>query len=139
MLRCVLCVCIWGAPSWTVVLGFPCAHAAVSAVAARACSIISIAHCLTCEPWYQVNFSGNFVRAEVANSIIHGVGLALSVMGAFPQGSRARASRDPAHLLGVIAYCVGLIGMYLSTTLGHSLFWLEGTSRFFRLIDKVTM
>ena len=66
------------------------------------------------------------------------VGLFLSVVGAVPLLSAARAAGDPARLLGVSLYVGGLIAFYASATLNHSLF-LTDASRVFRLIDHAAV
>ena len=82
----------------------------------------------------EVRISGNFVHEEIFNSIIHGVGLAGSILGAFPLLSAARSSGDGARLGGCILYVIGLVTFYASSTLNHSLF-LTDARHVFRLID----
>ena len=97
----------------------------------------------------EVRISGNFVQEEVFNSIVHGLGLVLSLIGAFPLLSKASANSSLSsmnmynnntvlssnyHLLGCLIYVAGLIAFFGSSTLNHSLF-LTDASKVFRLVD----
>jgi hemolysin III len=79
-----------------------------------------------------VIIGGNFVAQEVASSIIHGVGLLLTVVGAFPLLSKGRRGADGIELLSYAIYLAGLLGWFATALLHHSLFQLS--YNFFRSI-----
>ena len=90
-------------------------------------------------PEVQVKYSGNFVSWEVYNSVIHGIGLLLSTVGAVPLLTKARASGSVAQIVGAGLYTLGLLGMFLASTLGHSLFFLTSSSPWLRVLDKLSI
>lgn len=73
----------------------------------------------------EVRIAGNFVREEMVNAGVHAVGLLLSIAGAFPLLARARAEGDNRLLVGYIVYLAGLISLFATSTLNHSLHMLE--------------
>jgi len=90
-------------------------------------------------PEVEVRYSGNFVSWEVYNSIIHGIGLALALFGSVPLLTRARGSGHLGHFISTCAYVCGIAGFFLSSTLGHSLFFMESTTTFLRQMDKLSI
>ena len=64
---------------------------------------------------------------RITSHNIAAVGLALSVIGAVPLYSVARAAADPAWIFGVTAYVVPLVAFYASSTLNHSLFLTDAS------------
>jgi hemolysin III len=86
-----------------------------------------------------VRWGGNLVNQEVVHSIIHGVGLLMAVIGAFPLLHKAREGTTNWHLISVIVYTFGLITFYVTATLRHSLFFLESTSRTLRVLDHMSV
>lgn len=83
-----------------------------------------------------VRWAGNLVNQEITHSIIHGVGLLLSIVGAVPLIQKAQAG-SIAQLVSVLVYVAGLVTFYVMATLRHSLFFLESTSRTLRVLDHM--
>jgi hemolysin III len=78
----------------------------------------------------EVRIAGNFVREEMVNAAVHGVGLLLSLVGIFPLLARARASGDSGVVAGSVAYLVGLVSLFATSTLNHSLHMLDSHASF---------
>lgn len=57
---------------------------------------------------------------EIMNTLTHGAGLAASLIGAAGLVGMARGSGNPLAMPSVIAYCVSLVLVYLSSTLYHA-------------------
>lgn len=83
-------------------------------------------------PRITVRVSGNFVKEEIAAAAIHGTGLVAAVAATFPLLRAKQASTG--LFVGTILYCVGVIALFASSTLNHSLF-LTDSAQVFRLID----
>ena len=89
---------------------------------------------------------------------MHGIGLIMSLCGAIPLVQSVQQSDDPRyavtlsachlqpsmiavapsvcrHFWGVLVYLFTLLGMYASSTLGHSFFMYRRTANVFRMID----
>lgn len=60
-------------------------------------------------------------REELANSITHGSGLVLSLLGAAILLPHALRSGDPLTVLGVVIYLTGLVGVYAASFLSHAI------------------
>ena len=90
-------------------------------------------------PDVDVRYSGNFVSWEVYNSIIHGIGLTLALFGSVPLLTRARGSGRVGHVISTAAYVCGIAGFFLSSTLGHSLVFMDSTTSFLRQMDKLSI
>jgi hemolysin III len=71
---------------------------------------------------------------EIANSITHGLGAALSVAGLTLLVTFASFSGDGWHLASVIVYGTSMILLYLASTLYHSLRH-PGAKRLFKILD----
>jgi hemolysin III len=75
-----------------------------------------------------VLIGSNLIRLEVVSSVIHAVGLVLTVFGAFPLIDKGRrADAGPAELLSYVIYLSGLLGWFSTALLRHSLFQLGST------------
>jgi hypothetical protein len=73
-------------------------------------------------------------QEEVFNSVVHGAGLLLAVIGAFPLLHKARAAATTAQMMGLVTYIAALIAFFASSTLQHSLHLTDATV-VLRLID----
>src|SRR5215218_10713522 len=71
---------------------------------------------------------------EIANSIIHGIALLVSVAGLPALIMAASGHRDPLHTIGAVVFGITLVLMYLSSTLYHAVPVPE-TKRILRKID----
>jgi len=85
-------------------------------------------------PELTVRIGGNLVREEVWNAVVHGIGLLLAAIGAFPLLQKARSAEDRGLFFGCVAYCVGINVFFASSTLRHSLF-LADSANLFQLVD----
>lgn len=83
----------------------------------------------------EVRIGGNLMKEEIINSVIHGTGLVLSLIGAVPLLTRGAelGSRWP-----FVPYLAGLVAFFASATLNHSLF-LSNLSYVFRLVDHAAV
>jgi len=66
--------------------------------------------------------------------VVHGAGLLLAVIGAFPLLHKARATSTTGQMMGIITYVASLVAFFASSTLQHSLH-LTDASVVLRLID----
>jgi len=73
---------------------------------------------------------------ELANSLTHGLGLALSVVGSAVLLNRAMLYGDELQVIGVAVYGFTLIALYAASTLSHS-FQQPRLRHFFRTVDQV--
>jgi hemolysin III len=73
---------------------------------------------------------------ELANSLTHGIGLALSIVGTVVLVNRAMLYGDDLQVAGVIVYGFTLIALYAASTLSHS-FEQPRLRHFFRTVDQV--
>lgn len=73
---------------------------------------------------------------ELANSITHGLGLALSVVGTVLLVNRGLAYGDTLQVIGVSVYGATLVALYAASTLSHS-FADPRRRHFFRTVDQV--
>jgi hemolysin III len=73
---------------------------------------------------------------ELANSISHGLGLVLSIVGLFALVMVAGKIGTPRHAVGCGVYGASLVTLYAASTLFHS--WPAGElKRFFLLLDHI--
>ena len=76
-----------------------------------------------------VHIGGNLVRLEILASVTHGLGLALTLVGAFFLLSKERApATSTLELTSYIVYLVGLAAWFLTALLRHSLLQLAGST-----------
>ena len=76
----------------------------------------------------EVKIAGNFIREEMFNAGVHGIGLLLSIIGAFPLLAHAQTIGDNNMILGYILYLIGLIFLFGTSTLNHSLHMLDSSA-----------
>jgi hemolysin III len=75
---------------------------------------------------------------EIANSITHGIGLILAIVGLVVLLSFARAHGDAWHIVANSIYSATLVLMYMSSTLYHSI-PNEAAKNVFRVIDHIAI
>lgn len=75
---------------------------------------------------------------EIANSVAHGVGFALSVAGLVVLVVVASLHRDPWQIVSCSVYGASLVLLYGASTLYHALPW-PGAKRIFRVLDHATI
>lgn len=82
--------------------------------------------------------AGATVGEEIANSITHGVGAALSVAGLVMMVVRAASSATGLHVVACSIFGASLVLLYLSSTLYHAL--TNGRAkRVFRVLDHASI
>jgi len=74
------------------------------------------------------------VGEEIANSLSHGVGLALAIAATPILIIAATRYGTPWNTVGVSIFALSMISLYLASTLYHALTH-DGAKRFFRLMD----
>jgi hemolysin III len=75
------------------------------------------------------------IEDEIANSITHGIGLALSLVGAVALVMIAARTGDTRAIVGCLVYSASLVAVYAASTLSH-LFWQPRLRRVFRMLDQ---
>jgi len=75
---------------------------------------------------------------EVVNSITHGLGALLSMVGLIFMLIHTAGKNDPLMIVSIIIYSATLIFMYLSSTLYHS-FQNEKVKRIFHIFDHAAI
>lgn len=75
-----------------------------------------------------------FLSTELANSITHGIGCALSIAGLAVLVALAAVHGTARHVVACSIYGSTLVLLYLASTLYHSI-WHEKTKRVFEIID----
>ncbi len=83
---------------------------------------------------YESPMTRSAVREEIANSITHGAGAALSVAGLSPLVVLASIYGGPAHIVGCSVFGTTLVLLYTASTLYHS-FQGARVKRIFKTID----
>ena len=86
----------------------------------------------------QLDMEGNLVLQEVMNSVTHGLGIVLAVIGSIIMMNRVLQdhSSSPRHFYSCTIYSISLVVLYTSSTLYHSFFTLRHTKYVFEVIDK---
>jgi hemolysin III len=75
------------------------------------------------------------MHEETANSITHGIGLALSVAAAVALLQTASQTHDAWTLAGCGIYALTMVAVYAASTLSH-VFRAPGPRQFFRILDQ---
>jgi len=75
------------------------------------------------------------IQEEIANSITHGAGMALSVVGAIALVALAVQRGGPREIIGCTVYGVTLVGVYTASTLSH-VYQEPRRKRAFRMLDQ---
>lgn len=83
----------------------------------------------------EINLAQNQVLEEIWNSISHGFGLLLSLIGTLILLNRA-SHQTVFHILGAWIFSLSLICMYTFSTLYHAFFKLSTTRHIFRCLDR---
>ncbi|MBZ0272409.1 hemolysin III family protein [bacterium] len=78
------------------------------------------------------------IGEEIANSVTHGIGAALSVAALAILATLASLRGDALHVAGVTVFGVTLVLLYLASTLYHG-FQSPGVKRLFRMIDHAAI
>ena len=86
-------------------------------------------------PPMKANLEGNLVFAEVMNSVTHGLGIVLAIVGTVFMGLRAAEMGSWRHRLAATVYSTALIILFTASCLYHSLFALRGAHNVFRVLD----
>lgn len=86
----------------------------------------------------EVDFSGNYVREEVINSVTHAIGIILTIIGGYFLITQASKMSD-AYYIGSWIYILSLGFMYLNSTLAHSFFMMKATGAFFEILDHTSI
>lgn len=71
-----------------------------------------------------VQIGGNYVTLERISSAVHGLGLALTLLAAFPLLSKGRDG-DALELVSYAVFIAGLVNFWSTALLAHSLFTLD--------------
>jgi hemolysin III len=87
---------------------------------------------------YEIEFPKQSMAEEIANSITHGIGLLLSVIGAVALVFLAYQHGSPAQITGVCVYGSSLIAVYLASTLSHAI-QTPRWKHFFRILDQAVI
>jgi hypothetical protein len=85
-----------------------------------------------------VRTEGNYVFEELLNSISHGFGFILSLIGAVLLVTEA-AQRSDYHFWPCMLYSFSLCFLFLSSTLFHSFFMIPSVSRVLQTLDHVAI
>lgn len=75
------------------------------------------------------------IQEEIANSITHGAGVALSVVGAIVLVALAVQRGGPREIIGCAVYGLTLVGVYTASTLSH-VYQEPRLKRRFRMLDQ---
>jgi hemolysin III len=76
----------------------------------------------------EVIISGNFRREDLYDAFIHGIGLVLSLLGGivlFIKARQVEGETGTRLLAGYILYEIGLLSLFFSSTLSHSLHMVD--------------
>jgi hemolysin III len=82
----------------------------------------------------EVDMEGNLVLQEVLNSVTHGIGILLCIIGTYLLTERA-GPYSPMIKRSCYMYSASLITLYTSSTLYHSFFGLRTTKAVFSVFD----
>jgi hemolysin III len=75
------------------------------------------------------------IEDEIANSITHGIGLALSLVGAVALVTLAVRDAGPRQIIGCTVFGLSLIAVYAASTASH-VFQRPDLRRIFRMLDQ---
>ena len=75
------------------------------------------------------------IEDEIANSITHGIGLALSLVGAAALVTLAVREADTRTIIGCVVYSASLVAVYAASTFSH-VFQQPRLRRIFRMLDQ---
>ena len=83
-------------------------------------------------------FSPGFLSNELANSVTHGIGFALSIAGLVVVVAFAAVHGGARHVVACSIYGATLVILYLASTLYHSI-WAPKVKRIFKMIDHMAI
>lgn len=83
---------------------------------------------------YEIDVEGNFVLEEVWNSVLHGIGALLGLIGTFDLLSKARGQSDTIYW-ACLVYGFSATSLFTASTLYHSTFLHERARRVFQMLD----
>jgi len=85
-----------------------------------------------------VKFSPGFLSNELANSVTHGIGFVLSIVGLVVLVVLAEVNGGARHVVACSIYGSTLVVLYLASTLYHSI-WSPRIKRIFKTIDHMAI
>ena len=83
---------------------------------------------------YEIDVEGNFVVEEVWNSVLHGVGAVLGLIGTFDLTNKAKGHRESIWW-ACLVYGLSATCLFTASTLYHSTFLHERARRVFQMLD----
>lgn len=83
---------------------------------------------------YEIDVEGNFVLEEVWNSVLHGIGAILGLIGTFDLTSKTRGQSDKVWW-ACLVYGLSATCLFTASTLYHSSFLHERARRVFQMLD----
>ena len=83
---------------------------------------------------YEIDVEGNFVVEEVWNSVLHGIGAVLALIGTFDLTNKARGQTEKIWW-ACLVYGLSATILFTASTLYHSTFLHERARRVFQMLD----
>ena len=83
---------------------------------------------------YEIDVEGNFVVEEVWNSVLHGIGALLGVVGTWDLLTQAKGQTDKVWW-ACLVYGLSATTLFIASTLYHSTFLHERARRVFQMLD----
>jgi len=87
----------------------------------------------------QVNLLTNFVQEEVLNSITHGIGLLLSVIGAIVLLATYWENVPTIYTRAATIFCVSMLAVYFNSLCYHMFFKFPLLKRIFHRLDRLSV
>ena len=81
----------------------------------------------------EIDLEANMVFQEVMNTVTHGLGIALALIGTILLSERVRG-KSAVHVFSCAVFSISLVVLYLSSTLFHSFFALQRTRYIFQVL-----
>jgi len=81
----------------------------------------------------EIDLEANMVFQEVMNTVTHGLGIALALIGTVLLSERVRG-KSAVHVFSCALFSISLVVLYLSSTLFHSFFALQRTRYIFQVL-----
>uniref|UniRef100_A0A6B2LB72 Uncharacterized protein n=1 Tax=Arcella intermedia TaxID=1963864 RepID=A0A6B2LB72_9EUKA len=86
----------------------------------------------------QCDTTGNALKEEILNSITHGFGVFLSLVGGFTLAHDAQGY-PRRHQWGIGIYVFSLVALFMSSTLCHSFTFMKKTGMIFQIFDHAAI
>ena len=83
---------------------------------------------------YEIDVEGNFVVEEVWNSVLHGIGALLGIIGTWDLTNKAKGQTDQVWW-ACLVYGLSATTLFIASTLYHSTFLHERARRVFQMLD----